>query len=520
MRARGERLSGCARPGVPRSVRDGSRTIVSTRLFHAPQRAALALPAEERLARSAGRRSGSAAAPCLGRRAGGADHRASTGVARFGEVDVEAGLGVPVDDDRRARLVLAEQEVLGEDVLDHVLDDPAQRSRAVGHVVAELDDVLLGGLGDLELHLLGSQLVAHPREHQVHDLADLLDRQRAEDDRRVDPVEELRPEVLLQLARRPSPSSARSELSAGGFGLALRPGSPRLELRLELLGADVRGHDDDAVAEVDPAALGVGQVAVLEDLQQDVEDLRVRLLDLVEQDDGSRSCGGRPRSAGRPRRSRRSREARRPAGDTLCRSMNSDMSILIRASSLPNMNSASALRQLGLADAGRAEEDERADRPLRVLEAGARAPDGLRDDADRLVLADDRACGAPPPSAAAARTPPGRSASPGCRSTSRRPGRCPPRRPSAGRRSSAGLPLRLGGRRLTLRAVASASRSVGRLLVLLGVDRGVLLLARCARGPSAPRAGRAALTSGAGARATTASSIRSIALSGRKRSGM
>ena len=54
------------------------------------------------------------------------------------------------------------------------------------------------------------------------------------------------------------------------------------------------------------------------------------------------SCGGRPRSAGRPRRSRRSREARRPAGDTLWRSMNSLMSILMSASSLPNMNSASA----------------------------------------------------------------------------------------------------------------------------------------------------------------------------------
>src|SRR3954470_17902017 len=45
-------------------------------------------------------------------------------------------------------------------------------------------------------------------------------------------------------------------------------------------------------------------------------------------------------------------------------------------------------RQLGLADARRAEEDEGAGRPLRVLEARARAPDRLRDDLDRLVLAD------------------------------------------------------------------------------------------------------------------------------------
>ena len=55
--------------------------------------------------------------------------------------------------------------------------------------------------------------------------------------------------------------------------------------RRDLLRADVRGHDDDGVAEVDLAALGVGQVAVLHDLEQHVERFRVRLLDLVEQDD-------------------------------------------------------------------------------------------------------------------------------------------------------------------------------------------------------------------------------------------
>src|SRR3712207_8626371 len=48
--------------------------------------------------------------------------------------------------------------------------------------------------------------------------------------------------------------------------------------------ADVRGHDHDRVAEVDLAALGVRQLPVLQDLEQDVEDVRVCLLDLVEQD--------------------------------------------------------------------------------------------------------------------------------------------------------------------------------------------------------------------------------------------
>ena len=45
--------------------------------------------------------------------------------------------------------------------------------------------------------------------------------------------------------------------------------------------------------------------------------------------------------------------------------------------------------QLRLADAGRAEEQEAADRPVRVAEPGAGAPYRLGHRLDRLVLADD-----------------------------------------------------------------------------------------------------------------------------------
>jgi hypothetical protein len=46
-------------------------------------------------------------------------------------------------------------------------------------------------------------------------------------------------------------------------------------------------------------------------------------------------------------------------------------------------------RELGLPDAGGAEEDEGADRPIGILEPGARAAERVRDRLDRLVLADD-----------------------------------------------------------------------------------------------------------------------------------
>ena len=45
--------------------------------------------------------------------------------------------------------------------------------------------------------------------------------------------------------------------------------------------------------------------------------------------------------------------------------------------------------QLGLADAGRPQEDERADGPIRILQPGAGADDRLGHRGDRLVLADD-----------------------------------------------------------------------------------------------------------------------------------
>ena len=46
-------------------------------------------------------------------------------------------------------------------------------------------------------------------------------------------------------------------------------------------------------------------------------------------------------------------------------------------------------RELGLADAGRAKEEEAAERPVGILQPGARTPHGVRDRADLFVLTDD-----------------------------------------------------------------------------------------------------------------------------------
>ena len=68
--------------------------------------------------------------------------------------------------------------------------------------------------------------------------------------------------------------------------------------------------------------------------------------------------------------------------------MYSDMSMRISACLVVEQIFGQRLGQLGLADAGRAQEHERADRPVRILQAGARAAHRGRHRLDRFGLAD------------------------------------------------------------------------------------------------------------------------------------
>jgi hypothetical protein len=71
--------------------------------------------------------------------------------------------------------------------------------------------------------------------------------------------------------------------------------------------------------------------------------------------------------------------------------MNSDMSILIMASRSWNSSSDQHAGELGFTDAGGPQEDEAADGPALVGDAGARAADAAGDGLHGLVLADDAA---------------------------------------------------------------------------------------------------------------------------------
>src|SRR5215207_7613783 len=200
------------------------------------------------------------------------------GLVRCGHFRLEGeSLISAVNDDGVAGAELAAYDAAREGVLDVASYGPRQRSSAELRVVALLGEELLRRVGDLDLDALAFQVLVQAREHDVHDLQHVLLGEGLEDDDLIYPVEELRPESPLQgLAR---PPLGLTEVHAVARGEA------ELPRRDEVLAAHVGGHYDDRVLEVDRPTLGVREAPVVEDLPERVEDVRVGLLDLVEEDD-------------------------------------------------------------------------------------------------------------------------------------------------------------------------------------------------------------------------------------------
>jgi hypothetical protein len=168
-------------------------------------------------------------------------------------------------------------------------------------------------------------------------------------------------------------SSIRLRNSGEGLGQRLLDLLTRLLLHglgCDELGADIGGHDQHRVLEVHGAALAVGEAAVVHDLKQDVEDVGVGLLDLVEQDHRVGPAANRlgelaaflvaDVAGGR---------ADQPRDGMLLHVLghvDADDRLLGVEHELGE-----GAGELGLADAGRAEEEEAADGAVGIGEAGA-----------------------------------------------------------------------------------------------------------------------------------------------------
>ena len=155
----------------------------------------------------------------------------------------------------------------------------------------------------------------------------------------------------------------------------------------QLARAGVRRHDQHDLAEVGLAAVVVGQRRVVHHLQQDVEDVGVRLLDLVEQQHRVGMLADRvDQQAALLEADVSRRRADQPRDGVLLHVL-----AHVEAHELVAEVQRELLGELGLADAGRAGEQEAAGRAIRLAEAGARSLDGARDGADRLLLAEHHA---------------------------------------------------------------------------------------------------------------------------------
>ena len=151
-----------------------------------------------------------------------------------------------------------------------VLQESAQRARPVDGVKAFGSDVLPRRVGEFQIKAALGQAPVQVFDKQVNDAFDLGQGERFEQHDVVEAVEELWPEVAAQLGHHRD----------AGVILDLPIGGDALE---QVLGAQIARHDNHGVAEVDGAALGIGEPAVVKQLQQGVEHVGVGLFDLVEQ---------------------------------------------------------------------------------------------------------------------------------------------------------------------------------------------------------------------------------------------
>ena len=159
------------------------------------------------------------------------------------------------------------------------LDGAAQRSRSgVRFLLRFFQQPIDHRVVDGDLHVAVDERLVDVVDQETADLPQLGLRKRIEDDDVIDAVDELGRELFLQLLI----DHLLRALLVAFDGLLVEA---HMTLRRQEARAEVRGHDDERVAEVDLIAERVGQDPIFENLQQNVGDVGMGLLDFVEQHD-------------------------------------------------------------------------------------------------------------------------------------------------------------------------------------------------------------------------------------------
>ena len=181
---------------------------------------------------------------------------------------------------------------LGKLVDKLTLHQPLDRTGTVSRIVAACHHVILESLCELD----GDTFLGEPVLKLLHldmkNITDVILSQRIEHYDLIDSVQELRPyrslehvhHLLLTLVQKLTSCGDRPHL-LGRINAWLSDGRKPVHIALDDVRAHIGGHYKDCVLEVHSTALVVGQTAVVQNLQKDVEHIRMRLLDLIQQDD-------------------------------------------------------------------------------------------------------------------------------------------------------------------------------------------------------------------------------------------
>ncbi len=157
---------------------------------------------------------------------------------------------------------------------------------------------------------------------------------------------------------------------------------------LHQLTADIGGHDHDGIFEIYRSAVTVGQPAIVKNLQEDIEDVRMGFFDLVEQED---RIGPPPDGLGQVSAlvvSHISGRSADQSGDGVFfhefGHVDPDHGLFVVEHEFGQ-----GPGEFRLADAGGSQEDKGTDRPVWVLQSGTGPSQGARNSGNALILPDD-----------------------------------------------------------------------------------------------------------------------------------
>src|SRR4029434_2953241 len=152
-------------------------------------------------------------------------------------------------------------------ILNQSLYSSFQGPRTVDGVITLVSKQCFRPIGNLKRHFSARQVLAQALELNLDNRLDFFASQAVENDDLIDAVQEFRLEAVAK---------RRHYLPLHFLAVCASQ-------ILDILAAQVRGHDNNCVLEIDGSALTIGHATVFEDLQQSVKDFRVGLFDLIEQ---------------------------------------------------------------------------------------------------------------------------------------------------------------------------------------------------------------------------------------------